>query len=326
MLDVAVVVVAYNSRDLLPDLVASLPRGLGELRWRLVVADNDSQDGTIAWLHEHAPDALVVATGRNGGYAAGLNAGVAAAREAHGEPLAYLLMNPDVRLQPGCGPALLRAAGDQGIGIVVPHLVDAHGRLIESQRREPTVLRAVGDAVLGCRLAGKLNALGEVVTDPRAYTVEATTDWAEGSTQLVTAECWAACGPWDETFFLYSEETDFALRARDAGFRTRYLPTAHAVHLEGGSGASPQLWALLMVNRVKLFRRRNGLGATVGFWAATLLREGSRAALGRATSRAAVAALLSPRRLRERVAGPHSLERRGRGRYIDSGVAGPSTS
>ena len=82
MLDVAVVVVTYNSRDLLPDLVASLPRGLGELRWRLVVADNDSQDGTVAWLREHAPDALVVATGRNGGYAAGLNAGVAAARDA----------------------------------------------------------------------------------------------------------------------------------------------------------------------------------------------------------------------------------------------------
>ena len=244
MLDVAVVVVTYNSRDLLPDLVASLPRGLGELRWRLVVADNDSKDGTVAWLHEHAPDALVVATGRNGGYAAGLNAGVAAARETYGEALAYLLMNPDVRLQPGCAarrcsaPPATRASGSSSRTSWT-----RTAELIESQRREPTVLRALGDAVLGCRLAGRVTALGEVVTDPRAYTGETTTDWAEGSTQLVTAECWARVRTLGRVVLpLLGGD-----RLRSAGARRRLrtaLPADGAcVHLEGGSGLAAAVGA-----------------------------------------------------------------------------------
>jgi GT2 family glycosyltransferase len=173
-------------------------------------------------------------------------------------------------------------------------------------RREPTVLRALGDALLGTRLAGRWSATGEMVTTHSAYDVATTTDWAEGSTQLVSAECWERCGPWDESYFLYSEEVDFALRARDAGFATRYVPGAGAVHLEGGSGSSPELWALLVTNRVRLFRSRHRRPSATVFWAIVLLREASRACLSREHSRTAVRWLLSPRRLRE-TPGPWSL-------------------
>jgi len=185
--------------------------------------------------------------------------------------------------------------------------VDGSSELIESMRREPTVLRAWADALLGANRAGRYAILGEVVTDWRLYDREVITDWAEGSTLLISAECWQRCAPWDESFFLYSEETDFALRARDAGFVTRYVPSAHAVHLEGGSAASPGLWSLLMVNRIRLFRRRNGRIRTLAYWAALVLREASRSVvLGKPTSRAAVKALTSRRRLLE-PRGPHSV-------------------
>jgi GT2 family glycosyltransferase len=58
-------------------------------------------------------------------------------------------------------------------------------------------------------------------------------------------------GPWDERFFLYSEETDYCRRIRDAGFRVRYDDTAVVAHRQGGSGSSPGLDALLNVNRVR---------------------------------------------------------------------------
>jgi GT2 family glycosyltransferase len=178
--------------------------------------------------------------------------------------------------------------------------------LIESMRREPTVLRAWGDAVLGARRAGRHPALGEVVTDPKCYEMETITDWAEGSTLLITKECWDCCAPWDESFFLYSEETDFALRARDAGFVSRYVPHARAVHLQGDSAKAPGLWTLVMLNKVRLFHRRNGRMRTAAYWGALVSREASRAVLGKATSRAAVKALVNPRRLRE-PRGPHSV-------------------
>lgn len=299
---VAVVVVTHNSEGLLAGLLDSLPAGLAGVRWSLTVADNASTDDGVARIHQLAPDATVVQIGRNAGYAAGINAALSAA-PPH---TAALILNPDVRLTPGCVAQLMSVLRSPGVGIAVPTLLDTHGNLIESMRREPTVLRALADAVLGARRAGRHPLLGEVVTDPRAYTVDATTDWAEGSTLLVSAECLQRCGPWDESFFLYSEETEFALRARDVGLVTRYTPSATAIHLEGGSSSTPSLWALLVVNRVRLFRRRHGVLSTSLFWACVFARESSRALLGRRTSRAAARALVSPARFREQP-GPHSV-------------------
>jgi N-acetylglucosaminyl-diphospho-decaprenol L-rhamnosyltransferase len=300
---VAVLVVTYNSAEVLPDLLASLPSGLGdEVDWQLVVADNGSTDDTLEVLRTLAPASVLVETGRNGGYAAGINA---AAEEA-GRPDAYLVLNPDVRLDPGCVPTLLTALADPAVGIVVPRLRDAQGELILSLRREPSLLRAWGDALVGAERVGWLPLLGETVSDPDLYRTRRSAAWAEGSTQLVSAACWARCSPWDESFFLYSEETDFGLRAGDAGFQLLYEPAAGAVHLEGGSAGSPCLWALVQLNRVRLYGRRHGSTATVAFWLATALREASRTALGREPSRAALRALLSPRLLRE-TPGPHTL-------------------
>jgi GT2 family glycosyltransferase len=293
--EVVVVVVTYNSARLVPELLASLPQGMGDVRWRLVVVDNASSDGTEEVVRGIAPDAVVVHMGRNAGYAAGINAGVA--RAAPGEaPL--LVLNPDVRLSPGCVPELLNALAEPGVGVAVPRLLDGDGVLVPSMRREPTLVRALADAVLGASRAGTIATLGEVVTDEEAYDRAQATDWAEGSTQLISAECWRTCGPWDESYFLYSEETDFHLRVRDHGFTTRYVPTAAAVHLGGDSATSPRLWSMLVANRVKLFAGRHGPVRSAAYWTALLAREASRAVLGSRTSRRAVRTLLSPSTLR----------------------------
>jgi N-acetylglucosaminyl-diphospho-decaprenol L-rhamnosyltransferase len=315
---IAVVVVTYNSALFLPDLLASLGPGLFGLSWHLTIADNASADNTLAVLRELAPDAGVVATGRNAGYAAGINAAVAAAA-AH---TAILVLNPDIRLRPGCVTELLSVLrrrqadsetnGGAGIktgirtGIVVPRLCERDGRFSPSLRREPTVVRALADALLGAHRAGRFHRFGEVITDERRYEAETTVDWAEGSIMLVDRECWQSCGPWDESFFLYSEETEYALRARDRGFATVLAPKARALHLGGESTTSPGLWTLLMLNRVRLYRRRHRLPSAVAYWAVLLLREVSRAMLGNRCSRMAARALLSARRLRE-TPGPLSV-------------------
>jgi N-acetylglucosaminyl-diphospho-decaprenol L-rhamnosyltransferase len=290
---VAVVAVTYNSEPFIEDFLASLDDGLKGLTWHLTVADNASADNSTTLLRRLAPNATLVETGRNAGYAAGINAAVAAALPHS----AILVLNPDVRLMPGCVSELMSALGPE-TGIAVPRLLDGNMQPIESMRREPTVIRAWADALFGANRVGRYPKLGEVVTDWSQYEKDAVADWAEGSTLLISAECWARCGPWDESYFLYSEETDFALRARDKGFATRYVAGASAIHLEGDSAQSPGLWALLTINRVLLFSRRNGKIRTFAYWAALLFREASRGiVLGKPTSRAAVKALVSPQRL-----------------------------
>ncbi|MFB9239244.1 glycosyltransferase [Plantactinospora siamensis] len=292
--NVAVVVVTYHSDQVLPGLLDSLEPAMAGLSWQLTIADNSADPGALAALRRMAPTARIVDLGRNAGYAAGINAAVAAS----GAYTAILVLNPDIRLAPRCGPELLAVLRRTGAGIAVPRLERADGSAIASLRREPTLLRALGDAVLGGHRAGRL-AVGELVLGDEAYRSESRADWASGAAMLISAECWRRCGPWDETFFLYAEETEFALRARDAGLATVLAPAARAVHLEGESKRSPRLWTLLTLNRIRLYRRRHRLGAVLAYWAAVLLREAIRAARGNPASRAAVAALLRPSRLRE---------------------------
>ena len=291
--NVAICVVTYNSAPLIADLVDSLERGAAGVTWSLVFADNASSDDTLSEIERHAPHAKVVRNGGNLGYAAGVNAAVRGA----GPQDAYLILNADVRLDPGCVLTLFETLTPE-IGIVVPRLADAAGVRISSLRRTPTVLRAWGDALFGAERVGRFSRLGEIVTDPKAYEREHATDWAEGSTQLVSSECWEACGEWDESYFLYSEEAEYDLRIRDFGMMTWFQPRATAQHLEGGSADNARQWSLLVANRIKLFRATHGRASTVAFWCATAAREGSRSLLGKHTSRAAFRDLISPARLR----------------------------
>jgi len=300
---VLVVCVLFNSADVLPSLLASLPAGLKTLDWHLVLVDNASQDDSVETAREMAPEATLVECLSNRGYAAGINAGVAAHRDEH---TAVLVLNPDVRLEPGCGPALLAALRETGAGIAVPLLRDGGGNLLHSIRRDPTLLRQAADTVLGARNAGRIGALGEVVATPSSYRSRHTVDWAEGAALMIDAGCLRAAGGWDESYFLYSEETDFALRARALGYPVVYEPAAEAVHLRGGSATNPLLWPLLCRNRVRGYRQHHGRAASALYYALVVLREASRAALGKPTSRAALRFLLNPRLMRQQP-GPWSI-------------------
>lgn len=300
---VVVIAVTWNSAAVLPGFLATLPDAMAGLDdWRLVVADNASADDTVAVLRALAPDAEVVQTGRNAGYAAGLNAALAVCDPA--ATRAVLVCNPDVRMRTDCARELVEALDaphpdGSRTGIAAPVLLEEDGAVFPSLRREPSVARAFGEAVLGNRRAGRFPRWGEMITDPAAYTRPTRADWAGGALMALSRRCLDACGPWDESFFLYSEETEYCLRARDRGYATCLVPEASAVHLGGDSRVSPRLWTLLTLNRVRLYRLRHGAAATAAFRAAVLLREASRATLGREASRAAAAALLTPGRLAE---------------------------
>ncbi len=215
---VTVVVVTYDSAPLLPGLVSALSDGLADVGHELVFVDNASADDTCDVVRRLAPTATLVALDRNKGYAAGINAGIAAASP---DADAVIVMNPDVRPSRRCVEHLLGALGHDGVGIAVPRLLDADGHLSCSLRRRPTVGRAFGEALLGGTRAGRHPLLGEVVTDVAAYEEPTTADWATGAIMAISQGCLAAVGAWNEDFFLYSEETEFCApsvrpRVRDA--------------------------------------------------------------------------------------------------------------
>jgi GT2 family glycosyltransferase len=274
---VAAVVVTYNSETVITECLAALDRGLdGVAGSTVVVVDNASSDRTCELVERSPVNASLIRRERNGGYAAGVNAGAESTASAD----ALLVLNADVRLTAGSVGALVEALSVAGTGVAVPKILGPAGRVEPSLKRESTVLRALGEAVLGGTIAGRYEPLGEMVTRPERYAAPATVDWASGSVMLVNRRCYDALGGWDETFFHGSEETDFCHRARDHGWTVRYTPDAVAVHLGGGGAASPSLRPVMFVNRLELYRRRRGRRRAVLFRMALALNEALRAHRG----------------------------------------------
>ncbi len=184
---------------------------------------------------------------------------------------------------------LIAALAEPGTGITAPQIRSASGRLDVTLRREPTALRALG---LNWT---RLPAFSEYLSRPEDYLEPRVVDWAVGAVLLFSPDCYQAVGGWDESYFLYSEETDFCLRARDLGWQTRYQPTALAVHLGGQSGRSGWTHAMQIVNRVRLYRRRHSRAAAWLYFGVTVLSELSWLARGHSQSRRSLGALLVPR-------------------------------
>ena len=291
---VAAIIVTFNSEAVIAACLDSLAGGAGEGRaLEVVVVDNASSDGSIAVARNHAVEPTIVAMAENAGYAAGINAGVAAV----GDVDYVLVLNDDTRVGDGAIEALVDAVSDRGVGIAVPKLVDGAGRLLNSQRREPSIGRVFGEALLGGDRAGRFPWLGEVVHDEAAYRDARTVSWASGCAWLITRSCWNSVGPWDESLFLYGEDVDYALRSGDAGFGVRFTPHAEVTHLVGPSHDDARLWTMSVWNRYRVYRRRHGAFASGLFRLGLILNEGLRAVAGRRVHRAALAALIDPRRL-----------------------------
>jgi N-acetylglucosaminyl-diphospho-decaprenol L-rhamnosyltransferase len=199
---------------------------------------------------------------------------------------------------------MMKALQEPGVGIVAPQVWSPTGELVRSLRRAPSLLRAIG------LNRTRIPLFSEYITEPSDYASPRNVEWALGAVLLMSRKCYDMLGGWDESFFLYSEETDFSLRAGDAGLFTRYEPGAVAIHIGGHSGQNGKTHAMHIINRVRLYRRRHGVAASWCYYMITLVHEVTWIMRGRRMSLASVEALLSPsRRPREIGVSGHLMPR-----------------
>jgi hypothetical protein len=223
------VIVTWNSVDSIAATLDAVRRELGSGD-RVVVVDNASTDGTVDAVRASLPEATVVETGANLGFAGGCNAGAAAADT----PL-LLFLNPDAFPEPGCFDALRAVAPSHprwGAWQAAVTLPDG-------------TLNTGGGVVhfLGLSWAGRygepVDALG---ADP------AEVGFASGAALVVRRDLWNRLGGFDEAFFMYAEDVDVSLRVRLAGYRVGVAPAARVVH-DYDFDKGDRKWFLLERNR-----------------------------------------------------------------------------
>jgi exopolysaccharide biosynthesis WecB/TagA/CpsF family protein len=272
--DIAALVVTYNNGADVCGMLESLLQETKDQSIKVVVADNSPTPETLLCLRQY-PGVMAFATGGNLGYAGGINAAHARAGSAD----AYLILNPDLRVQPGAVRALRASMARTGAGVVVPLLRDEDGTLYPSLRREPSILRALGDATLGSRLPGRPGWLSEMDVDAESYAHPHKVEWATGAALLIRADVAEKVGGWDESYFLYSEETDYLHRVRELKAAIWFEPLAAMMHCRGGSGSSSALDALMAANRIRYARKFHTGSYARAFRAAVVLSALLRAPL-----------------------------------------------
>lgn len=257
----AIVAVSYNSADVLGGLLDSLKEGLeGVPFYEVIIVDNDSRDDSVAIAKSHGIGAKVISTGRNAGYAAGINAATALVDPASD----LLVLNPDIRLGRGSIRKLLQSIQAGNVGVAVPQILHEDGSVAKSVRREPSLVTAWTDALMGTSVAARIG-LGEIVESPTLYAQGGDVEWATGAALLVAGRARQAVGEWDESFFLYSEEVDYLQRIRAHGLKVVYVADAHATHKGGEYHDNAYLSGLMTSNRIRYFRRHHGPLATTAF-------------------------------------------------------------
>jgi GT2 family glycosyltransferase len=222
----AVVIVHYNaSADLdrcLESLTACAPRFAHEI----IIVDNASQDEGLAEVHRNYREFRWVFSQENTGYSRGVNLGMEQVEAEY-----YLVLNPDIVVQPGALDRLVEFA-DQSprAGIIGPQLLNEDGSLQESCRRFYTL----NTLLLRRTFLGKIFPNSETV---RRYLMQdfdhqssRPVDWVLGGCILVRRSAMDRTGPMDERFFLYFEDVDWCYRMWQAGHEVLYTPDARFMH------------------------------------------------------------------------------------------------
>ena len=232
MTDVSVVIVSYRNRPVLGRCLAALAGDTGRTASReVIVVDQASDDGSVAWLKAEHPDVRVVELSENVGFGAGNNRGVAVA-----EGRWLLLLNSDAFVLHGAIDELVRFGDARPeAGIVGPRLLWPDGRLQRSCRRFPTVFRLATEYLYLRKLASRSRILNGFYYADFAHDEAWRVDWVTGACLLVRRDLYERLGGFDEAFFLYSEEVDLLYRARRIGAETWFDPAAEVEHEWGGT-------------------------------------------------------------------------------------------
>ncbi|MFY9343071.1 MAG: glycosyltransferase family 2 protein [Planctomycetota bacterium] len=237
---VLVVIVNFRTAKLVEQCLASLAgERSGGHELRVTVVDNPGGDDSLATLRaaidrHHWTDWVdLVAMPRNGGFAYGVNAGVQPALAGPAPPDAFLLLNPDTWVRPGAVGLLVDfLAAHPDIGMAGARLEDADGTGQHSRFRFPSIASELDH---GLQLGIVARLLHRCVTCPPLVDTPHQIDWLSGACVLIRRPVFERTGPFDDGYFLYFEELDFARRAHRLGIRSWYVPQSRVVHLVGQS-------------------------------------------------------------------------------------------
>jgi len=268
LFDVSVVIVSFNTREVLRECLESVRRGSGALRVQTIVVDNCSADGSREMVQREFPEVLLVCSDVNLGFAGANNLGFKSARGRY-----IVLLNSDAFLaEEALERSVQHMDENPRVGLGGARLMGRDGSWQPSARKFPTLL---DDLIVRSGLAarfphsrffGRFDRTWANIMDP------AEVDWVPGAYSIIRAEALVTAGPFDTRFFLYYEEVDLCRRIKQLGYSVCYWPDVSVIHIGGESsrqvlstnmskvGGQLTLWR--MRSTLLYYRKHSGIVVT----------------------------------------------------------------
>jgi GT2 family glycosyltransferase len=262
-MDLSIIIVNWNTRDMLRDCLASLPAATEGLTTEVLVVDNDSADGSADMVSAEFPEVRLILSGGNLGFSRANNL---ALDKACGDGL--LLLNPDTVCPPSSLVRMFRFMnGKDNVGAVGPRLVDGDSKPTISGGYFPRA-RFHWLGFLDPRrvwLQGSLSR--RVVFVPGRSEPSRTVEYVMGACFLIPRTAFEEIGGLDNSFFMYFEETDWCYRARQAGRDVWYCAETEITHLEGKASEKVSRFSLEQFQKsYRIFVTKHyGKRAVLGF-------------------------------------------------------------
>jgi len=224
-------IVNWNTRDLLDGCLNSIMEVRGDASIQILVADNHSADGSAEMVAEKYPHVTLVRNSENLGFAKGHATLFPLSRGTY-----HVLVNSDVRLQPGCLEVLkARMETDRQIGVLGCRILGPDNQTQPSCRRFPSLLHQFIDATGLNRLFPRHSFLNAYKMGGFDHRTSREVDQVMGSLFLIRGNLIKEVGILDEAFFMYYEEVDYCLRMKKAGHKVFFEADAAVWHEGGGS-------------------------------------------------------------------------------------------
>src|SRR3989338_4053067 len=250
MVDVAVVILNFKMRALVETCLETLFQDIAQsgLTVGVVVTDNKSEDGLLAWIHQNYPAVKTIETEGNIGFARGVNPGIRSIEARY-----YFILNPDTQFTE---PNTIQRLYDwmqthSKVGVAAPRLLNGDGSLQYTIHRFPSLsVQLIRRSPLSKYRFFKSRVdrffLKDVDrSEPRPV------DWAQGSALFIRKEALDDVGLLDERYWMYFEDTDWCRRFWQRGWLIYFLPHIALIHFHGrGSAKVPGMILPLFKNRL----------------------------------------------------------------------------